>query len=197
MVVGCHNSGSPTGPAIIVNDREYVQADQQASELAQEPLRHFGDGEPLAPNEAADLKTARALYDSMFDYRPTEPFPRFVGGEIREALGDHEGAIKALTTYITSATTQTPTETLKVNIADAHFILADALGEEGKWKDALDQINLSLQAFPGVSQYLVTRANIEWNSGRQDLAKLDIGDALRSEPTNARGLKLKKAWNLK
>jgi tetratricopeptide (TPR) repeat protein len=189
--------GGGNSPHIIRNDADYWHENERAMELAQQPLLHFGDGETLEPNERADLADAAKIYDSLFDYKPIQPHPRFVGGQISEALGDHDGAIKKLTTFITSVSTAPPSDVLKINVADSHWVISDALSEEGKWQDALDQVNISLQAYPGICQYLATRAYIEWNMGRHDLAKQDLTDSLKADPTNARALKLKKEWKLK
>lgn len=194
MSRGCTPSFSQTGEVVVHDNDEYKKASKDAMELSRDPLAQLDRNEKLTPEDMDNLRHALRLYEGMYGFIPTNHLPHFAMGQIMEALGEHEKAIKYLQDYL-DWSVNGDSEEAKVTRADSHLIISQACIMTHDYKRAVDEANEALKSYPGNVSYTIARARAEIQLGDKKKAADDLSAALAKEPTNSLAMSLYKLVN--
>lgn len=187
-VVGCRSTGQGSS---IGSDQEYMATLRQTQDLTLGRLSAFESGATLSAQDRAELEEGLKLFRKLIDYAPTLLGPQVGAGRICRAIGDNDRARRYFEQALLlqqedrSAEAEELRASVFANLGELDLI-------ENKFEQGEKLMMEARKRFPKDAQVVVVLASIHVQMKKLDLAKRELQEARKLDPTNSRAISLEK-----
>jgi len=191
LIVSNRPLKSPDGLPLIVDNETYSEAIRQSVALTQSHFEAYDRGDTLTDADKADVRKGATLLDTANQRQPARAGLYLDAGRCYLILGDLDLAENRLLQCLSNAE-QKNSDLQPEGVADAYFLLSQTRALQQDWKESLKLVTEADRKRPHVATYLTAKASAEIQLKMMPLAKKDLAEALRIDPTYKRAIALKR-----
>lgn len=192
--LGCSGPDENAIPVFTSNE-EFNAALREAVDLSKLPLERFDQGVAMEAQDKSDLIKSAKIYNGLIAYSPTS-FALYLGAaKVDLALGDPQRAKQRLEQSL-RIIPQSGGADVQRSVAEIHYQLGSIALNEKDFKLALARAQAALDTAPKDPNYWVLKGSAEVQLRQLSDARKSLEKALEIDPSNHRGLLLKRLIEL-
>lgn len=192
LIPNCSRPGSGAVGVVYQADTpdQRMALSKQAVATSSRGLTKASVGEPLEPEDKADLQRAADMDMAILDADPNAFAVYYNLGSVLEILGQRKQALRDLQQYVLSDARKEPN--LRPSIADAYYVSSRIQFVDQDYRASVASAEEAIKMYPKVANYLAARASSLIQLGRFDDARKDLAGALKIDPKHIISLGLMK-----